>query len=224
VKRRNGLLLMRSPHHGSRIKGIMVAVMGSLERARVRRKLPHVVLSGDGLYALINGGRDEGSQLVDGMEKIQETGIPTAETVPYGHIYMRQIPASAWEEAKRFKGFRLYQLKSEKDLITALTLWYDVVVGVQVNNNWLKMDAQEVIPPQPGPGNHAIGVDDIRYNSQKGRFEFQHYGSWGPDNHHDGRAWLTWDGHLKTTVNYHGFYAIQSTLDDPNNLPPTPTA
>jgi len=189
----------------------------ALERARARRRLERVPLSGEGLYAQINGGQDNGSQLVDGMRAIVEKGIPPKTLVPYEEYLYNRIDPKAWEAAKNYRGLELYQLKTEGDLITATVLGFDCVIAVHVNSDWMKMNPSGMIPPQPGPGNHAIGLDDIRYSKQKSRFEFLHYGSWGKDVHDNGYAWLSWDGHMKTTVGYHGFYAIRGTVDGDNS-------
>lgn len=186
----------------------------TLQRARARRRLKFVPLSGEGLYAQINGNRDDGSQLVDGMEAMQNGGVPTEILIPpRSKIYMSQFPSGWKDEAARFKGDECYQLMDEWDIVTALVLGFDVVVAVHVGSNWTTMNSNQVIPYSPGPGNHAVGVDDIRLKDN--RFEFEHFGSWGTSIHSQGRAYLTWEGHLKTTRQYHGFYAIRSTTDDP---------
>jgi len=185
----------------------------ALQRARVRRRLKPVFLSGEGLYAQINGNRDNGSMLVDGMEAIQANGVPTEEMIPpRSSIYVSQFPVGWKENAGRFQANECYQLLDEWDLVTALVLGFDCVVAVHVGNNWQQMDSNGVIPYSPGPGNHAVGVDDIAYMNN--RFLFEHYGSWGTGIHKEGRAYLTWDGHLITTRPNHGFYAIRSTEDD----------
>lgn len=185
----------------------------ALQRARARRRLKFVALSGEGLYGQINGNRDDGSQLVDGMKAIELTGVPSEELIPpRTKIYQSQFPPTWKQNAGRFKADECYQLLDEWDIVTALVLGFDVVVAVHVGRNWNTMDSNGVIPYSPGVGNHAVGVDDIRFRAD--RFEFEHYGSWGTNIHAQGRAFLTWEGHLKTTRQYHGFYAIRSTVDD----------
>lgn len=188
----------------------------ALQRARFTRRLKPVVLSGEGLYGQINGGRDQGSMLVDGMKAIETTGVPTEATIPPRQlIYASRFPSNWKEEAGRFKADECYQLLDEMDLVTALVLDFQCVVGVHAGSNWTRMDANEMVPYSPGPGNHAVGVDDVRYRGD--RFEFEHYGSWGASVHKNGRAFLTWEGHLASTIRNHGFYAIRSTKDDPQD-------
>lgn len=189
------------------------AAAKAMQRARARRRLKFVALSGEGVYGQINGGRDNGSQLVDGMRAISETGVPTEKLIPPRTIiYERNFPQSWNQEAGRFKADECYQLLDEWDVVTALVLGFDIVVAVHVGSGWNNDDANNVIPQSPGPGNHAVGVDDIRYRNNQ--FEFEHYGSWGTGIHQQGRAFLTWERHLKYTRQYHGFYAIRSAVDD----------
>lgn len=185
----------------------------ALQRARVRRRLDFIKLSGEGLYAQINGNQDNGSMLVDGMKAIETTGVPTEDVIPpRSKIYTSQFPSNWKDVASHYKAEEPYALMDEWDLVSALVLGFDVVVAVHVGNNWTSMNNNQVIPYSPGPGNHAVGVDDIRYRADQ--FEFEHYGSWGTGIHAEGRAFLTWEAHLKQTRQYHGFYAIRSTIDD----------
>lgn len=185
----------------------------ALERARLRRFLDYVELSGEGLYAQINDGRDNGSLLVRGMKALTENGVPRAADVQYEEYRKERISAEAWGRASQFKGFELYQLTTEAELATALASGFDCVVAVHVTNSWTQLTAGGYIPPANGLGNHAIGVDDVIYDAARGVFAFDHYGSWGTEIHEGGYALLTWEGHLRETVKHHGFYAIRSTND-----------
>lgn len=183
-----------------------------LERARLRRYLDWIELSGEGLYAQINGGADNGSLLVDGMNAIVNApGVPRAADVPYEEYRREYISPEAWARAVR--GFELYQVQTEAGLATALASGYDCIVAVHVTNSWTQLTTGGYVPAQNGVGNHAIGVDDVIYDTRRGVFGFDHYGSWGTDIHEQGYALLTWEGHLRETVKHHGFYAIRSTLD-----------
>ena len=189
----------------------------ALQRARMIRRQKFAELSGEGLYAQINGGQDQGSMLYDAMAKIMATGVPTTASVPYEEYRFDRIKPAAWEEAKRFKGEELYAIKSEPELVTAHCLGFMVVVAVHAGSNWTRLTDTDMVPRSPGAGNHAVGVDDIRYSLQRSQFEYCHFGSWGESVHNQGYAWLSWNNHLATTVGYHGFYAIRSTIDDPQD-------
>lgn len=185
----------------------------ALERARLRRFLDYVELSGEGLYAQISGGVDNGSLLVDGMRAIQTTGVPAAAYVPHEEYRRERLSPEAWASASRHKAFECYQVTTEVGLATALAAGFDCVVAVHVTDSWMRLVAGGYIPPANGLGNHAVGVDDVIYDAARGVFAFDHYGSWGTDIHEGGYALLTWEGHLRETVKHHGFYAIRSTID-----------
>jgi len=185
----------------------------ALQRARMRRGLPFVSLSGEGLYAAINGGSDNGSLLVDGMKWIQERGVPLSTDVPAMEWRFDRIKPDAWERAKAYRAFECYRLETEADLVGALVRGFDVVVAVHVTSTFTQLMNTDMVPYANGVGNHAVGVDDIRYSLERSQFEFHHYGSWGTSVHVNGYAWLAFDGHLRETIKHHAFYAIRSTVD-----------
>lgn len=192
----------------------------AMERQRHLRRQKRVKLSGEGLYSMMNGNRDNGSQLVHGMQLLLNRGCPPESLVGFGRIYQSQIDPRAYQEGENYKGVELYRVESELALATGLLCGYMGVVAVHVGNGWLSMDSDGVIPAQPGPGNHAVGVQDVEY---KGRLLFDHFGSWGADKHKDGCAYITWNGHLAETNRYHGFYLIRSAVDASNeDNPPMP--
>jgi len=196
----------------------------AMERVRHLRRLARVKLSGEGLYSGMNGNRDNGSNLVDAMKLIPTAGVPTEAKVGFGKIYKNQIDPSAFTDALNYRGHELYRVTTELELATGLLCGFMGVVAVHVNGNWLSMDSEGVIPNQPGPGNHAVGVQDVE-EAANGRLLFDHFGSWGADKHSDGCAYLTWNGHLAETNRYHGFYLIRGCVDNPNEVnPPMPQA
>lgn len=186
----------------------------ALQRARVRRGLPFVSLSGEGVYAAANGGQDNGTLLVDVARVLEERGAPLEAEVPHEEYRMSAIPSAVWQRALSYRGHELYRVSTEQELATALALDFDCVVAVHVTDNWQKMLSDNLIPPCYGVGNHAVGLDNIRYNTRYSRLEYLHYGSWGSEMHVNGYAWLAWDWHLASTNPHHGFYAIRSTVDD----------
>lgn len=59
------------------------ATCSAIEACRIMSGQPYVYLSAGDLYSLINGGRDQGSLLEDGLQVASETGIASAKLVPY---------------------------------------------------------------------------------------------------------------------------------------------
>ena len=188
------------------------AAAAALTRARIRRRLPRVDLSGAYIYSLINGGRDSGSLLEDGMKVMQSRGIATESTVGWDAIYpSRYDRAKADAEAERFKGFECYAVKSKEGLWTALALNFDVVVAVHAGNAFMRLDSQGVCGVDSGPGNHAVAVDGLVWID--GQPVATGYNSWNTSYGNQGRMLMTWR-HFSQPFGYHVFYAIRSTGDD----------
>jgi hypothetical protein len=187
-----------------------------LEKTRVIRGQQNVKLGPEWLYAQINGGRDRGSLLKDGIQAMERLGVPRSELVPYESYLRSQQKAEATEDAKRFRILKdeYFGISSEEELATALAMNFMCLVACHVTNAWMKLDSDGVVGATDGVGNHAIHLDDVRISST-GEYQFDHAGSWGTRYGQSGRGWTTWRRHYKTTVRYHQFVAVRSTIDDP---------
>lgn len=192
----------------------------ALERARVLRGQPRVVLSGEGLYAQINDGRDVGSMLDRGMKCLMEHGVPPEDMVRREEYLWRNISEQAKQARARFKAHEAFELDKDEDaedqLASGLAAGFMAVVAVHFTGAMQRLDAHGVAGGVEGPGNHAVGNDDVRVRG--GRYEFDFFNSHGLQYGDQGRAWLTWDRHYATTIKYHAFYLIPSTNDDPQGV------
>lgn len=187
----------------------------ALTRARVRRGLERVDLSGAYLYSLINGGRDQGSMLDDGMEALMKRGCATKATVAWNQIYPSQYDrAKADAEAARYKAFEAYAVKTLPGLWTALAAGWDCVVAVHAGNSFMRVGADGVVGVDNGPGNHAVAADGLYYSARLGELVAAGVNSWGLNYGTQGRMGLT-ASHFAQTMRFHVFYAIRSTTDDP---------
>lgn len=187
------------------------AAASALERARYKRGQPFLELSGDGIYAAVNGGRDQGSGLENNMRWLRDNGIPPASMVPRHEYRKNKIPNAAYEEGKRFRGFECFALTSEIELASALVCGFSVAIACHAGNGGRSPDG--LIDWTNGVGNHSVVCDDLRYRQNS--FEFQIANSWGLRWGERGRGWLQWNRHLSNPVRNHMFYAIRSTIDDP---------
>jgi hypothetical protein len=195
------------------------AAASALERARAKRGLAYVELSGDGAYAAVNDGRDAGSGLEENMVNIRDNGIPPASEVPRWEFRKSKIPAKAYQEAKRFRGFECFAVRTEIELASALAAGFVTVVAVHAGNGGRSPDG--LVDWSNGVGNHSVVVDDIRY--RQNTLEFQTANSWGLRWGERGRGWLRWKNHFSNPIRYHMFYAIRSTIDDSeSDNPPEP--
>ena len=191
----------------------------ALARARVAAGLLFVPMSGEYLYSMINGGRDSGSMLDDGMHAMMEKGICREDLVEHESYLWSQMSAAARSDAANHLGLEGYRVDDESELASGLALGFIGVVAVHANSSYQQTDSRGVRGQSLGPGNHAVGVQDVRINSD-GEFEYDEFGSWGLRNGQDGCAWLTWKRHLRSTNENHAFYLIRAASDPVNgNIP-----
>lgn len=190
----------------------------ALTRARLRRGLPRVDLSGAYLYSLINGNSDNGSMLEDGMAAMQAQGVATEATVGVNQIYRTTYDrAKADAEAAKYKGFECYAVRTNQGLFSALASGFDCVVAVHADNGFMSLDGRGVAGGGNGPGNHAVLADGLWWD---GELIADGCNSWGLSYGREGRMGLTWSRHFSKTTPYHVFYAIRSTTDSPEDTPP----
>jgi hypothetical protein len=191
------------------------------ERCRALRGLKHVKLSGEGIYALMNGGRDQGSILSDGERLSVEVGFAPESLVPVRRFFTeRTLPQAARAEMHRFRIDETYHVDTEQELIWALLNGFQAVVAVHANNSYMRLDREGVRGASNGVGNHAVAVQDVRYNRRTSEWEFDEVGSWDITNGDGGYAWLTWRKHLQRPNQMHRFNVARTTHDDPEDVNP----
>lgn len=191
-------------------------------RARVFRGLEPpetaTILSGADAYSQMNGGQDNGSHLAAGMAVVT-AGIAPESMVAYDRIYTSQISAAAKAERAKYKGFEPEAVDTEDELATALLLGYPAIVAVHVAGGFDQLDGRGVCMGGNGPGNHSVGLDDLRL-APDGTIEFDMFNSWSDSWADSGRTRLTWNRQLRETVKYHRFWILRSTTDGGDSFPP----
>jgi len=193
----------------------------AIEKARYISGQPRIELSDDYLYSLVNGGRDQGSTLGDNLRAITQKGIATRSMVKEGQIYRRSYSNGAADrEALRFRAHEGYATPSEQEVVASLLAGKPIVIAIHVGRNWQRFDSTGVLIGDRGPGNHSEHLDHVRYNRQKGRFEFREHSSHGTGQGDGGFFWVTWDQHLATVHPSHTFYAVPTVIQDPLGLSP----
>jgi hypothetical protein len=195
------------------------ATAWALARVRVLAGLPFVPLSGEFVYAQTNGGRDAGSPLIAGMQKIQEVGTCREDLVKHESYLWRDMNQEARNDASNYRGFECYRVDDESELASGLALGFIGVVCVHASSGYRRLDTRGVRGASRGRGNHAVGVQDVRLGPD-GDFEFDEVGSSGRSNGQDGYAWLNWDDHLDAPNEYHANYLIRAATDSKDyNVP-----
>lgn len=167
-------------------------------------------LSGSYLYAWMNGNRDQGSNLTEGLKVAELHGAPPAAMVPANRIYRSQMPAGADDEAAKHKGFKCYFVRTIQALKTALAKGHPCVVAVHAGSNFQRLNSQGIAGVDNGRGNHAVCVDGL--DIVGGKIVFDMANSWGLRYGTSGRAYLTED-HFEQTMGTHGFWAMGSTQE-----------
>ncbi len=199
------------------------ALTGALRRAMAlagRNDVPH--LSWEFGYAQINGGRDQGSMLDDGMQEvILGTGLPPLDLARHPlnkHILKSQYSAEDYRDALNWKGEQCYTVDTPEELATlVLSGQGAAVVAVHVGSSFTRMDKDGYAGADRGAGNHAVGVCDVEIIN--GRLAFDHFGSWDVTMHADGYAYFDWDRHLAPCNQYHDFYAIVAASNPGDGAP-----
>lgn len=207
---------IKNQGHRSSCNGFAGAA--ALTRARIRRGLPRVDLSGAYLYSCINGGKDQGSMLEDGMKALMVRGCATEHTVGPDAIYRQSYPtAKADAEAKQYMAFECYSVPPGEDfeqmLFSGLAAGFDAVVAVHADDAFMHLDGRDVAKGGNGPGNHAVMCDGFWTDPNNQELIGDGVNSWGTTYGMSGRMGLTYRQHFVHTMKYHQFYLIRSTND-----------
>lgn len=194
------------------------AAVGALRRARFLRGIDNndsVKLSWEFLYAQINRGRDNGSLLDEGMVALRDIGACPLDLQKHPinqHIYKKYYTPEDYRDAALFQARSPFPLDTEEELATLILSGIGAaVVAVDANNSFMKLDKNGICGGGNGPGNHAVGADDV--DIIDGELVFDMFNSWDLSYGEDGRAYLTWKRHFTKTVKYHRFYGVLSAND-----------
>lgn len=206
-----GQKYIRNQRNFGSCNGFSTAAM--LSRMRELRGEPYVCLSGADAYSQMNGGRDQGSMLADGLVVCELNGIAPESLVAWNQIYAGQISVDARLARARFKGFKAYAVDTEEELATGLVLGDVGVVAVHVTNSFYQQDGDGVNRGVNGPGNHSTGVQDIRMLPD-GTLLYDQPNSWDVTWCSGGYTWLSFAKHFRETIKYHRFWLLRSTGDD----------
>jgi hypothetical protein len=105
------------------------------------------------------------------------------------------------------------EINSELELATlVLSKSGGVVVAVDVDNSFMKLDKNGICGGGRGPGNHAVHVDDV--DIINGELVFDMQNSWGLNFGEAGRAYTTWQRHFVPTYRNHQFFAVMGSSYD----------
>jgi hypothetical protein len=157
-------------------------------------------LSHGSTYSLVNGGRDQGANIMDVLEAMMDVGMAPMSAIDQYDISGRY--PSTWKvSAAKYKILEAWDCPSFDEMISASQKGYPVVFGV----NW------------PGGGGHAICCTG--YDKESNTAEILN--SWGESWGDAGFGNLT-EKQCKAITSY-GAFAIRSvTIPSDEVLPPMP--
>lgn len=206
--------------HGS-CNGFSTAA--AVTKTRVLHGQPRVDLSGAFAYSQMNGGRDNGSTLDDGMEVCQRIGIAPESFGGWDRIWQRDYGQDAYEAAKRFKVEEAFVIDSDLELASAILCDYIPVVAVHVGSGFDSVGTDGVSRGGAGVGNHSIHLDGYKWSDSLNCLIYDNEGSWGSGWGDDGRIFLTWERHFRSCRQYHQFWAVRGVAEDPKDDENPPT-
>lgn len=147
-----------------------------------------VEFSPDFVYALCNGGRDQGSVPEDLMQALAATGACLRATGPHGKIYASQYNRSAFAEAARFRADLILGLDTFDELATAVLRRQAVFTGIFCGGRF-NPDSDGLLPDWDGRevGGHCTAQIG-EYEEIPGRGP----GLWTLNSWGDGWGWNGW--------------------------------
>lgn len=188
------------------------AVVATVESTRIKQGLPPVRLSAADLYDRINGGRDAGSTLEDGLEEAR-VGLATGATA--GLVWHRG-QRRAKEEYPRFRVIEWAHCPTFQHVMSAALKGRFLVSGIMWYNNY-KTDRDGWLPERGtgSPGGHAImGYKAARKGK---RYGIWHQNSWTGAYGVGGRMIL---GREQYGQSIGGWWCCRAVTDEGGVVPP----
>lgn len=169
-------------------------------------------------YGLINGGRDAGAMISDGLKALMQYGTCPKNDLPAGVMFQNQFPQQAFVNAKRFRLAQAYKCSNFEEICSAITLGFVCPLGIYVDQNFSRVDSEGVAGTPTGMqgGGHCILGMGLKKSSRYG-WMIKIQNSWGTRFGVNGHAYIH-KGHFQR-MNPDAF-AIQSVMDDPQDVTP----
>lgn len=168
-------------------------------------------------YALINGGRDAGAMISNGLMALKKYGACPNGMLPQGTMYSNQLTQEQINAAARFKLSLAFKCNSYDDICQAINLGFCCPLGIMVGDNFANVDNNGVAPLRTsGGGGHCIlGVGLKKHASYGWLIKIQN--SWGTNFGIGGYAYLRRE-HFNQM--HPDAFAIQAAFDDPQDSTP----
>lgn len=166
------------------------------------------------VYSQINNNRDNGANIGDALEVMQDSGIAPRSTIPTVTLWKKNIPQIAYTEATRYKVFKAFDCNGYEEVLAAINLGFPVVLGIYVPSSFSNVNS-EGVPPVTGwgGGGHAMCGVGIKKSSKYG-WMIKTQNSWGTRFGMNGYCNLI-KQHFGS--NGYGCFAVQALKDDPKD-------
>ena len=152
----------------------------AFRRMRLMRGMEDQDFSGAFAYAQINRGSDRGSVIVDCQESLATIGVCLRSEFDYPKLFKRDIPASAYATAKRFRLLHKVYVDNSLECATALQMGMIPCVPIRVDGALERFDGNGVAGVSRGTqGNHAVHLAGMVQIA--GRWYFLMPNTWGLD-------------------------------------------
>lgn len=162
------------------------ATISLIEFTRARQGLPFVKLSAADLYDRINGGRDQGSLLEDGIQEAMENGVGTAATS--GTLWKRGLKKAPAEERSRFRVLEAYLCPTFDHCFSAVLQGFGLVSGIMWYDSYTPGADGWLPVARGGAGGHAIfGYKPTKATQHGETYGIWHQNSWTTQYGLDGR-------------------------------------
>lgn len=167
------------------------------------------------MYALINGGSDDGAYISDAMSASMKYGICEIGAFPSDRVYyQRQLTKAAYENAARFKLDQAYKCTSFDQICQALNLGFVVNIGILVGSNFTSVDSEGIAPlSKGGGGGHSMLACGLKYHNKYG-WLVKVQNSWGVNFGVNGYCYLRKEAFGGRDLDC---FAFQGVLDDPKD-------
>lgn len=180
-----------------------------------------VELSPTFIYAWINGGRDSGAQVSQGLECIKSHGSCLMNQFGEDKIYLQQMSAEAKATGLKFRVLEAYKVNSWVELGSALMRGMTVVCGIGVGSNFSRLDSNGV-PPLPDTivGGHCLC--NVGLKKVSGIWVAETQNSWSSSWGQSGFCYLRkehWDPRFGFSFDA---FAVGSVIDNPDDTDDPP--